>query len=88
MTLSIEKSRAVLYSDFVTLFRDASMQYITKLSISTSQSQKQRSPLPPKYKVMYPLDAHVRTVKIPAVHKIVLRGICQNLQPYKVLVSK
>ncbi len=24
----------------------------------------------------------VQTVKIPPVHKIVLRGICQNLQPY------
>ncbi len=79
MTLSIEKGRAVLYSDFVTILRDASMQYITKLSISTSQSQKHRSPLPPEYKVMYPVDAHVRTVKIPPVHKIVLRGVCHNL---------
>jgi hypothetical protein len=33
LALSIEKGRAVLYSDLVTILRDASMQYITKLSI-------------------------------------------------------
>jgi hypothetical protein len=42
-SLSIEKDRAVLYSDFVTILRMVSMQYITKLV--TSQSQKPRSPL-------------------------------------------
>ncbi len=81
-SLSIEKDRAVLYSDFVTILRMALMQYITKLVMP--QSQKPRSSLS-KYKVMYPVDASVQTVK---VHKIVLRGICQNLQPYKVLVNK
>ncbi len=39
----IEKSRAVLFSDFVTVLGGAPMQYITKLA--TSQSQKSRSPL-------------------------------------------
>jgi hypothetical protein len=36
-TLSIEKGRAVLYGDFVTILRDASIQYITKLATSKSQ---------------------------------------------------
>jgi hypothetical protein len=40
--------RAVLYSDFVTILRLASMQYITKLV--TSQSQKPRSSLPQNIK--------------------------------------
>jgi hypothetical protein len=31
-SLSIEKGRAALYSDFVTIFRMASMQYITSVS--------------------------------------------------------
>jgi hypothetical protein len=45
-------------------------------------------PPPPKYKVMYPEDASVWSVKISSVHKIVLQGLCQNVQPYKVLVKK
>jgi hypothetical protein len=72
---------AVLYIDFVTILWGASMQYITKLA--TLQSQKSQSPFPQNtYKVMYPVDAHVWTVKI------VLWGIYQNLQPYKVLMNK
>jgi hypothetical protein len=51
---------------------------------STSLSQPPSS----KIKVMYPEDASVRSVKISPVHKIVLQGLCQNLQPYKVLVNK
>ncbi len=52
------------------------MQYITKLAML--QSQKTPVPSPPVYKVMYPLDASVRTVKIFLVLKIVLWGLCQN----------
>ncbi len=73
-------------SDFVTILRMVSMQYISKLAMS--QSQKPQSPLPQKYKVMYPVDARVQTVKIPPEHKKVLQSLCQNLQPYKVLVNK
>ncbi len=36
--LSTEKGGAVLYSDFVTIFRLASLQFITKLAMSQSQS--------------------------------------------------
>jgi hypothetical protein len=62
------------------------MQYITKLA--KSQSQKPRSPLTQyMYNVMYPVGARVRTVKnllkIYPAHKIVLRGLCHNLQPLK-----
>ncbi len=46
--LSIEKGGAVLYSDFVTILRLASLQYITKLDMS--QSQKPRSPIPQNIK--------------------------------------
>jgi hypothetical protein len=42
-------------SDFVTILRLASLQYITKLAMS--QNQKPRSPRPTKYKAMYPEDA-------------------------------
>jgi hypothetical protein len=43
--------------------------------ISTTQSQKLWSPPPPKYKVMYSVDASVRSVKFfSPVHKIVLTG--------------
>ncbi len=38
LSLSIEKGRAVLYSDFVTILRMASMKYIAKLA--TTQNQK------------------------------------------------
>jgi hypothetical protein len=50
------------------------MQYITKLA--TLQSKKTLSPSP------YPIDERVWTIKISPEHKIVLRGLCQNLQPY------
>jgi hypothetical protein len=40
--------RTVLYSDFVTILRLASLQYITKLAMS--QSQKPWSPLPQNIK--------------------------------------
>jgi hypothetical protein len=62
------------------------LQYITKLAMA--QSQKTPVPPPPKYKVMYPEDATVRSVKISSVHKIVLQDLCQNLQLYKILVNK
>jgi hypothetical protein len=78
--LSIEKGGAVLYRDFVTILRGALMQYIANLA--KSQSQKPRSPLPQNINVMYSVDARMRTVKIPPVHKIVLRGLIQNLQTY------
>ncbi len=60
---------------------------------STSQASdvtksETQDPLPPKYKVKYPEDASVRSVKISPAHKIVLQGLCQNLQPFKVLVNK
>ncbi len=42
----------------------------------------------PNYNVKYPKDAHVRSVKIYPVHKIVLQDLCQNLQLHKVLVNK
>jgi hypothetical protein len=42
---------------------------------------------PGLYKVIYSVDASVWKVKISPVHKIVLRGICRNLQPYKILVN-
>ncbi len=77
-----------MYSDFVTILRGALMQYITKLAMSQSQKSETSVPDPPKYNIMYPVDARVQTVKIPPVQKIVLRGICQNLQPYKVLANK
>ncbi len=43
--MSIEKGRAVLYKDFVTILWGVLMQYITKLA--TLQSQKPLSPLFP-----------------------------------------
>ncbi len=55
------------------------MQYVTKLA--TLQSKKP-GPLPPKYNAMCLIDERVWTIKIPPEHKIVLRGLCQNLQPY------
>jgi hypothetical protein len=73
-----------MYSDFFTILRLASLQYITKLALSKDRNHG--SP-PPKYKVMYPEDASVRSVKISTACKIVLQGLCQNLQPYKVLVN-
>ncbi len=45
---SIEKGRAVLYSDFVTILRVVSMKYITELA--TSQSQKPQFSLPQNIK--------------------------------------
>jgi hypothetical protein len=84
--LCIEKGGTVLSREFVTFLLDALMQYITKLE--KSQSQKPRSPLLQNINVMYFVDARVQTVKIPPVHKIVLRGLIQNLQTYKVLVNK
>ncbi len=66
-SLSLEKGRAVLYSDFVTILRGAPMQYINKLATS----QKTESPVlpPPKYTVMYPVHTRVQTVKIPPIQK-------------------
>jgi hypothetical protein len=56
------------------------MQYITKSEIPVPQNT---------YKVMYPVDARVRTVKIPPVHKRVLRGSDRIYSPScKVLVNK
>jgi hypothetical protein len=80
----IEKGRAVPYSDFVTILRRASMQYLHHDVTSTETLV----PPPPKYNVMYPVDARGRTVKIPPVHKIVLPGLYQDLQPYKVFANK
>jgi hypothetical protein len=42
---------------------------------------------PPKYNIMYPVDASVRTVKIPPAQNTV-GGLCKDLQPYKVIVNK
>jgi hypothetical protein len=61
------------------------MHYITKPAMLQSQKP---GPPPPNNKVKYPQDVSVWTVKISLVHKVVLRGLCQNLQPYKVLVNK
>jgi|688.fasta_scaffold1645015_1 hypothetical protein len=62
--------RAVLYEDFVTIFRGASMQYITKLA-----TKSETSVTPPlNYNIMYPFHAHMRTVKISPAHKILLMG--------------
>ena len=72
----------VPYRDSVTILRLASMQYITKLAML--QSRKPRSS-PPNYKIIYPKDALVRTVKVSYVHKIVLRGLCQNYSPIRPL---
>jgi hypothetical protein len=63
------------------------MQYISKLA--TSQSKKPRSPFP-KYEVMYPVDAHMQTVKISSVQKIVrymseftaLYGPCEQINTF------
>ena len=46
--LSIENGGAVLYCDFVTIFRLASLQYIINLAMSDTTV-----PHPPKYKVKY-----------------------------------
>ncbi len=69
--LSIEKDGAVLYSDFVTILRLASLQYITKLAMS--QSQKPRYPLPLNYKVMY-LDV-CSIVRTKYLHGMVVNKI-------------
>jgi len=81
--LSTEKGGAVPYRDLVTILRLASMQYITKFAMLQSQKhgslfrrKKLKSKLP------------VPTLKISIGHKIVLRGFCQNVQPYKFLVNK
>jgi hypothetical protein len=78
------ENRAVLCKVFDTILRGASMQY----KLATSQSQKPRSPLPQNIIICTLQTARERTVKIPPVHKIVLQGLCQNLQPYKVLMNK
>jgi hypothetical protein len=39
------------------------MQYITELASSNVTKSETPVPLPPKYNVMYPVDAPVRTVK-------------------------
>ncbi len=44
-SLSIEKGRAVLYRDLVTILRMALMHYITKLV--TSDDTKSETPIPP-----------------------------------------
>ncbi len=59
--MSIDKGEAVPYRDLVTILRTASMQYKTKLA--TTQRQN---------KVMYTVDASMRSEKTSPVHKIVL----------------
>jgi hypothetical protein len=66
---SIEEGRAASDSDFVTILQRASMRYIS-LSYRCHNTST---------------DARGRTVKTPPVHKIVLRGLYQNLQPISVL---
>ena len=84
-TLSIEKGREVLYRDFVTILRDASMQYITKLV--TSQRQKPRSPTP---KLQYNVpDRRTRAdgLKFLLCTKYCWQALGQNAQPCKVPVN-
>jgi hypothetical protein len=47
----VEKCRAVLNRDFVTILRGALMQYVTK--------SETPAPPPPNYNIMYPLEAPV-----------------------------
>ncbi len=80
----IEKSRAVLYSDFVTILQMVLMQYIPKLAMS--QSQKPRSSLSPKiWSTLKSEDASVRSVKISPVHSKVLQGLVRIYSPIRFL---
>jgi hypothetical protein len=85
-TIEIEKGGAVPYRDIVTILRLASMQYITRQA-SDCYKARNPGPPPPKYKVIYTVDASVRSVKIFPVHKIVLTGPWQNAPPCKVPMS-
>ncbi len=71
-TIEYRKGQSSLVQGFFTILRDASMQYITKLA--TSQSQTPPISPPPNYNIMYPKDAPLRKIKISSVHKILLKG--------------
>jgi hypothetical protein len=74
----IEKGRAVLYRDFVTILRGALMQYVTK-------SETPAPTPPPNYNMMYLLDEHVWPVKILMYIDTVARPLGRMHSPVRYL---